>query len=165
MLRSILLSLRLPWGRKELSSAMSGRASHSVDVVLCGKTGSLSLRPSRGWRSRVRSCAPALIALAGLVFLWGLGSKLSLYHHPSKHVSRITVAKLWTGPRVPQLIPASSSRHTRHSPSGAHALSATAEPPPQLVAVAAMRSGVAPRRRGTRNWLTSPRAPPPPIAA
>ncbi|HUA96969.1 MAG TPA: hypothetical protein VMA34_01425 [Terracidiphilus sp.] len=109
------------------------------------------LRPSR----------PALVALAVLVFLWGLNYKLSLYHHCSKPVSRTTVAKLWIEPRAPQLVLASASGHAQHSLSGAHALSAAPGPFPRLLAVAAKHSGVVLHCGGDGASLIPPRSPPP----
>ena len=42
-----------------------------------------------------------LLALALAVFLWGLGYKLSLYHHHSRADQCSGVAKLWINPRHP----------------------------------------------------------------
>lgn len=141
---------------------MSGGNSDNVDVVLCG-TGS-PLSASRDWHGRLRPCAPALMGLALLVFLWGLGYKLSLYHHPAKHTSQATAAKLWTDTRIPRLTP-SLSGHVEHSPTGANALYAEGAPLPRLGSAAATDSGTMPRATRHRRSLIPPRSPPVSIAA
>lgn len=70
----------------------------------------------RRWRLMLRPCAPGLFALALAVFLWGLGAKLSLYHHHSKPVARTAVAKLWTGPRTVFQAPGAPRRRPAHAP-------------------------------------------------
>lgn len=144
---------------------MRGRTSLSVDVVLRRNTGVLPIGASCGWRSKLRPCAPALIALAVLVFLWGLGYKLSLYHNPRNNVSRVTVAKLWTGPRMARLVPPSAAGQMQHSPSGAHAFSAAAGAFPPLQVVAALRSCTVLQGSCARRSLIPPRSPPSPRAA
>ena len=139
---------------------MSCRGSHGVDVSPGGKKGTLPIGGSSGCRSRLAPCAPALIALAVLVFLWGLGYKLSLYHQLSRHVSRTTVAKLWTETRVSQLLPAVASGQAQHSPSLAHALSVTPEASPRLGVAAAVVPRVDPRRNEPRGSLKLSRSPP-----
>lgn len=120
---------------------------------------------SRGLRSKLRPCAPALIALAVLVFLWGLGYKLSLYHTPRSNASRVTAAKLWTGPRVARLNPPAVAGHAQHSPSRAHVLSAAAGAFPPLRIVAALGSSTVLPRSCASNSLIRPRSPPSPLAA
>lgn len=139
---------------------MAGKLARSVDGVSRAKTRELPFQPLRGWRPKLRPCAPALIGLALLVFLWGLGYKLSLYHHASKSLARPTIAKLWTGPRVPQLVLAPASGHAQHAPFGAHADSAAGGALPRLRAAAAACLAPAPRVRPSRRFLSSPRSPP-----
>ena len=55
-----------------------------------------------------------LLALAVAVVLWGLEYKVSLYHPHPKHSARVSVAKLWLGPR--KAVFARSSRIKWHAP-------------------------------------------------
>jgi hypothetical protein len=56
----------------------------------------------------------SLLGLALAVVLWGLEYKLSLYHPHPKHSARVSVAKLWLGPRKAEF--ARSSRIKWHAP-------------------------------------------------
>jgi len=56
----------------------------------------------------------SLLGLALAVVLWGLEYKVSLYHPHPKHSARVSVAKLWLGPR--KAVFARSSRIKWHSP-------------------------------------------------
>jgi hypothetical protein len=54
-----------------------------------------------GWLFSLRLSSRLKIQILGLaaaVFLWGLGYKLSLYHH-HPHPTTVSVAKLWVDPR------------------------------------------------------------------
>lgn len=144
---------------------MSSRASYRFNGILRKISGSVPVSSFRGWRSRVAPCAPALLALAVLVFLWGLGYKLSLYHHIAKPVPRTTVAKLWTGPRPSPLLLTSIAGPTQHAPSGFHARAVTAGAFPQLRTMAASLSRIVLHQSAARNPLASPRSPPSPPAA
>lgn len=53
-----------------------------------------------------RPCALGIAVLAVAVFAWGLGYKMSLYHHRADAVPQIPVAKLWVKPRGASTAPA-----------------------------------------------------------
>jgi hypothetical protein len=56
----------------------------------------------------------SLLGLALAVVLWGLEYRVSLYHPHPKHSARVSVAKLWLGPR--KAVFARSSRIKWHAP-------------------------------------------------
>jgi hypothetical protein len=56
----------------------------------------------------------SLLGLGLAVVLWGLEYKVSLYHPHPKHSARVSVAKLWLGPR--KAVFARSSRIKWHAP-------------------------------------------------
>jgi hypothetical protein len=138
-------------------ATMTGLPLYSADAVQREKKG-LPARFSGGWRSTRIPCG--LIALAVLVFLWGLGYKLSLYHRSAPHVPRTTVAKLWTGPRAFQLVPAAAPEHSKHAPFSAHA-AIRSKSSPLLRQRVAIPTGVTSRRTRMRGAQTLPRSPPP----
>lgn len=97
-------SMQGAWENTAFASSPRGRSERNLSTA------------SARWQSMLRPCVPGLFALALAVFLWGLGAKLSLYHHHSKPVTRTVVAKLWTGPRSVLLAPGASSGRSSHAP-------------------------------------------------
>ena len=108
-------------------------------------------------RALLRPCAPGLIGLALLVFLWGLGYKLSLYHHHSGSTACPVAAKLWTGPRAVPLLGAPA-----RASSGAPAMAAAPQLfPPSGSGAARILFPLLSAARGRPSLLPS-RSPPPP---
>ena len=106
---------------------MQGGSENAVSVPSPRGRGEGADSPvSRRWRPMLRPCAPGLFALALAVFLWGLGYKVSLYHHHSAPAPRTAVAKLWTGPRSVLLAPGLLSRRSPHAPGSRQVLPAPA---------------------------------------
>ena len=67
---------------------------------------------------RFRPCVLGLLGLAVLVFLWGTGSKLSLYHpHYDTSESSFT-GKMWPETRGAVIVPVVSRMRSHSSPFG-----------------------------------------------
>jgi hypothetical protein len=112
--RSILLGLLPAVTRGSPQDSMQG----GRDITAHGHSSRDRDASMAGWRWRsiLRPCAPGLFALAVAVFLWGLGYKLSLYHHHAAPVGRTVVAKLWTDPRGVLVSSDLPSRRSAHVP-------------------------------------------------
>lgn len=54
---------------------------------------------AHAWKWILRPCTAALIGLGIAVVLWGLGYKLSLYHHHTHSAATTQVARLSNGPK------------------------------------------------------------------
>lgn len=144
-------------GERNFPDAMPGATAPSAAVLSPQRHADLALSVPAVCKALLRPCAPGLIGLALLVFLWGLGYKLSLYHHHSGSAARPVAAKLWTGPRAVSLL-----RAPARSSSGVPAIAAVPQLfPPSGSSAARILFPVLSAARGRRSLLPS-RSPPPP---
>lgn len=82
----------------------------------------------------VRPVVFGLLGLAVSVFLWGLSYKLSLYHLPRTPSARVSMAKLWTEPRNPGLVPAGVRIRLQANPAAQAAVTRGSERPLMVAA-------------------------------
>lgn len=106
---------------------------------------------------------PLSLGLAGLVLaliLWGLAYRLSLYHPHQNHHARVTVAKLWIGPRETFFALNKQTRSTvQHSPY-TQSVPVTGVSLPVFNRAFAITTSAPPSQRQLDSPLGSPRSPP-----
>lgn len=113
-----------------------------------------------GWGQVFQPYVLGIAVLAVAVFAWGLGYKMSLYHHQEHRASQIPVAKLWVKPRGTSGVRVARLILKTHIDSGSQAWLDLSRRLPKLDRAAARTGAALARWSGNAEYFTPFRGPP-----